>query len=420
MITPPEATGDPFAAGSVGTWDSGLVLEGCIPAGRFLQVLDRRTFLHAGPPLDGAELPASLASAISMGCRLEGESMDQETVAGAYRRGHITLLSGHEYGIIGPLTGVVSASTPVWVVRDQAGSAAASPVHEGPGLSMRAGNCASEVLARLRWLGEEFAPTVDAAIRAGTVIRPLTVLARALHRGDEGHNRNVAGSAELLRLLAAGIAAAAPSQSAASRVLTDLAENNQASLPVGMAAAKVMTDHVLEHGPRGLVVTAGSNGIDFGIRVSGTDGRWFRAPGDVQQVAVRLGNEPADPAPLIGDSLVMEVVGLGVAALTAAPRLAATLGVTATAPELVRDAYRTAYSVSCRFHNPGEAGRPTPSGIDLRKVVEVGRPPTFTVGYLANKFGAGRVGVGLYEAPLAAFAAAQQALADQRSEVGSP
>ena len=104
------------------------------------------------------------------------------------------------------------------------------------------------------------------------------LLAEALHMGDEGHNRNKAGSLLFLKLLAPLVTEAARDAAAAARVLKFLGDTALSVLNPVMAACKAMADAA--HGIAGstVVSTMARNGTDFGIRVSGLGDRWFTAP----------------------------------------------------------------------------------------------------------------------------------------------
>lgn len=398
------------SAGDGKSWSGRLRLLRCARAGDFVSALGSRCFAHAGPPVDPEDLAPGLVGGLTAGMALEGEPVSPDQVRRMVCEGELTLVSGHEVAAVGPLAGVITPATPVWVVQAEDGGFAVSPVHEGPDAAMRSGQFHDDVVARLRWYANVFAPAVDAALESLGGIDPLSVLASGVNRGDEAHNRNVANSAELLRRLAPAVVRGQRDPARGAEVLEELADNVQGFLPVGMAAAKLMVDRVQRYGPPGLVTAAGANGRDFGIRVSGLDG-WVTSPSSVQEIpSTWAGRSQSDAAPLIGDSLIMELVGLGVSTLTAAPRLAQTLGAERwRAEELVRAAAAISLARSELFFNPNDGFRGTPVGLQVTAISETGIAPTFTVGYLSRDVGGGRVGAGFYRPDLGLFqrAAAQ-------------
>src|ERR1700682_6765296 len=75
------------------------------------------------------------------------------------------------------------------------------------------------------------------------------------------------------------------------------------------------------------IVTAMSrNGPAFGIKVSVTGERWFTAPVEMPKGLYFPGFSAADANPDIGDSAIVEAIGLGAFAMAAAPAVAGVVG----------------------------------------------------------------------------------------------
>src|SRR6185295_8022025 len=123
-----------------------------------------------------------------------------------------------------------------------------SNLNEGYGKVLRYGAFAPEVLARLRFLNETVAPVLGEAIGKAGGLDLSALLAEALHMGDEGHNRNRAGSLLFLKLLAPHVVRSASPEVAAG-VLEYLGGNALAVLNPVMAACKAMADTA--HGVEG-------------------------------------------------------------------------------------------------------------------------------------------------------------------------
>ena len=97
-------------------------------AGDLLPGLDERTLLHAGPPIDWAEMCGPLRGAIIGAAVHEGIAADPEEAVRLAERGGLRFGPCHERGAVGPMAGVVSASMPVWVVENGAsGNARSAP-----------------------------------------------------------------------------------------------------------------------------------------------------------------------------------------------------------------------------------------------------------------------------------------------------
>src|SRR5215831_2627829 len=82
----------------------------------------------------------------------------------------------------------------------------------------------------------------------------------------------------------------------------------------------------LDVGGSTIVATMARNGTDFGIRVAGLGDRWFTAPVNVPAGLYFPGFGPDDANPDIGDSAIVETVGLGGFAMAASPAVAGFVG----------------------------------------------------------------------------------------------
>jgi hypothetical protein len=241
-----------------------------------------------------------------------------------------------------------------------------------------------------------------------------TLLAEALHMGDEGHNRNKAGSLLYLKWLSPLIAKVTNNTSLASDALKFLGDNALSVLNPVMAACKAMTDAA--HGVEGstIVSTMARNGTDFGIRVSGLGDRWFTAPAEVPQGLWFPGYTAADANPDIGDSAITETAGIGGFAMATAPAIVTFVGST---PKEAVNATLEMYEITAAEHKhftmPVLDFRGTPTGIDIRKVIEKGILPRINTGVAHKNPGIGQVGAGLVRPPMAIFEEALVAYAEK-------
>jgi hypothetical protein len=392
-------------------------LTGVARAGDVIPALRGNLLLHAGPPIAWERASGPLRGAVIGALLYEGMAQDESEAVARVERGEIELAPCHHHGAVGPMAGVISKSMAVYVVEDAAeaggGRRVFSNLNEGYGKVLRYGAYAPEVLARLRFLNETAGPVLHEAIGKAGGLDLGALLAEALHMGDEGHNRNRAGSLLFLKLLAPHIARAA-SPEVAGEVLDVLGGNALAVLNPVMAACKAMADAA--HGVEGstLVTTMARNGTDFGLRVSGLPDRWFTAPAAVPEGLYFPGFGSADANPDIGDSTITETVGIGAFAMAAAPAIVSFIGGSA---EDARNATLEMYEITLgehpRFTIPTLGFRGTPVGIDLRKVVELGIVPRINTGIAHRQAGVGQIGAGLVRPPLSVFAEALVAFAEQ-------
>ncbi|HET9768495.1 MAG TPA: DUF1116 domain-containing protein [Thermoanaerobaculia bacterium] len=389
------------------------LLTGVARAGDVIPGLRPGVLLHAGPPIEWARASGPLRGAVIGALLYEGMAADEAAAEALVARGEVTLEPCHHHSAVGPMAGVTSPSMTVWVVEDAAGGRRAySNVNEGYGRVLRYGAYAPEVLDRLRRLNEEVAPLLGKAIAAGEPVDLRALVGEALHMGDEGHNRNRAGSLLLLRALGPRVARVASDAEAAAAALDYLGGNALAVLNPLMAACKLIAD--AGHGVAGstLVSTMARNGTDFGIRVSGLGDRWLTAPSPVPDGLYFAGYGPADANPDIGDSTITETVGLGAFAMAAAPAIVTFVG---GSPEeaigATLEMYEITVAESPHFTIPQLGFRGTPTGIDVRKVVELGITPRINTGIAHREAGVGQIGAGLVRPPMGPFVEALKASA---------
>jgi len=342
--------------------------------------------LHSGPPLRWEDASGPMRGALEGALRLEG-------------RASADLDPCHHHAAVGPMAGVISASMPVVVVEDPvSGVRAHSNLNEGLGRVLRYGANDEAVLERLRWMATVLGPDLARALEAGP-IDLAAINQRALQMGDELHNRHRAATSLLFRELALrGL----PADS-----LRFVDGNDYFYLNLAMAAARAACEAAAGVPGSTLVVTMARNGTEFGVRVSGDPGRWFTAPAAVP-VGLFLGTyTQADANPDIGDSAITETYGLGGFAMAAAPAITRVVGGSAgTALDATREMYEITLAEHPLHQVPALDFRGTPTGIDVRRVVETGIQPLINTGIAHREAGVGQVGAGLVRAPLEPFLAA--------------
>jgi len=181
-----------------------------------------------------------------------------------------------------------------------------------------------------------------------------------------------------------------------------------------MAACKAMCDAA--HGVEGstIVSTMARNGTDFGIRVSGLGDRWFTAPSQVPDGLYFPGFSLADANRDIGDSTITETAGIGGFAMAAAPAIVTFVsGKPSDAINTTMEMYEITFTEHKTFTIPALDFRGTPTGIDLRKVVEMGITPRINTGIAHKNAGVGQVGAGLVRPPMQIFEEALVAFAER-------
>ncbi len=368
--------------------------------------------LHAGPPITWDRASGPLRGAILGGLIFEGLAKTEAEAATLVERGKVRFEPCHHHAAVGPMAGVTTASMQVYIVENRAfGNKAFSNLNEGYGKVLRYGAYSEDVLSRLRWMNATLGPSVGQALQRAGGLDMKTLIARQLTMGDEGHNRNVAGSAAFGRLLAPHLARVALPAEALEQVLRYFADNDLAALNPVMAACKATMDAA--HGVAGstIVTCMARNGTDFGIRISGLGHQWFTAPAQVPVGLFFPGYTADDANPDIGDSTITETAGIGAFAMAAAPAIVKFIGGT---PQDAHAATLEMYEITAgenpAFGLPSLGFRGTPTGIDIRKVVRTGITPRVNTGIAHKKPGIGQVGAGLVRPPMACFEQAVEAM----------
>ncbi len=389
------------------------VLNGVGTAGQVLPNMAERMILHSGPPIAWKDMCGPMKGAILGAILYEGWAENlagAETIASS---DEIAFEPCHHHHAVGPMAGVISPSMPVWIVTNRTdGNQAFSNFNEGLGKALRFGANNPDVITRLKWMGQVLAPALRAGVEllGGVDLKPM--MAQALHMGDEVHNRNAAASSLFLKRLISALLKTQPPAADIAAVVEFIAGNDHFFLNLSMAACKTMTDAA--HGvPCSSMVTAmARNGVEFGIRVSGTGSRWFTTPAPVVDGLFFPGYSAADAAPDLGDSAVTETAGAGGFAMTASPAIVKFVG--GTPQDAIDNTIAMTHITVGRnnaFTLPALNFAGSPAGIDIRKVIDTGIQPIINTGIAHREARIGQIGAGITHAPLACFTQAVSALA---------
>jgi hypothetical protein len=392
------------------------VLVDVVAAGEAINGLCARQVLHAGPPIGWERMCGPMRGAIMGIAVFEGWARDLRDAAGQAEAGAFRFAPNHHYHAVGPMTGITTQSQPVLVVENRTfGNRAYCAINEGLGKVMRFGGNDAEVLARLAWLRDVLGPGLGRAIRETGGIPLKPIVARGLAMGDEMHQRNIACSSLLLRLLAPALARTTRDREELARCLEFIGGNDQFFLNVAMAMGKAITDPARGIDGSSIVTAMSRNGTDFGIQVSGLSDAWFTASVEMPVGLYFPGYTEQDANPDMGDSAIVETVGLGGFAMAAAPAVVGFLGAgpASHATAITRAMGEITIGTNSEWTIPSLEGAGVPTGIDIRLVVETGIVPTINTGIAHRQPGIGQVGAGVVKAPLACFERALVAFAER-------
>ena len=388
------------------------VLIDVAPAGQVVPGLQDRMVLHSGPPVTwatmcGAQRGACLAMAI-----FEGWAKDAQEASHLYEAGAIRLEPNHHHQAVGPMAGTITKSLPVFVVENRAfGNRACCRWAEG---RQQFGDYGDEALAGLRLWRDVWGPSLSRALSrtGGLHLKPLMV--KALHMGDELHNRNNAASKLMALELAPALIEAGVERQPLMSTLQWLSADDFSFLGVSMAAGKAAAQPA-EGVERSTVVTVmARNGTEFGIQVSGLPGEWFTAPAPRIEGLLVPGFTDADAGRDMGDSAITETVGLGGFVIGGAPGILSLVGGT---PEQAlaysREMRRITVAASPDYRVPALGFQGAPVGIDIRKVVQTGVLPVIDTAIAHKAPGFPNIGAGIVRPPMECFARALKRFAQR-------
>jgi hypothetical protein len=370
--------------------------------------------LHAGPPITWDRMCGPMRGAVVGALIYEGLAKNPADAEKLAESGEIEYAPCHEHAAVGPMAGIVSASMPVFVIKNEEfGNYSYATMNEGLGKVLRYGAFSEEVIARLRWMETALYPSLKAAIESLGSIDLRSIIAQALHMGDEVHNRNRAATSLFYRTIAPAIVATAPDKNAAIKVLEFINGNDHFFLNLSMAACKVSLDAARNILHSSIAVVMARNGTDFGVQLAGTGDRWFIGPAPVPDALFFAGFSKDDANPDIGDSAITETGGLGGFAIASAPAIVGFVGgKAADAVNYTLQMYEITAAESEAYQIPYLNFRGTPTGIDVIKVVENGITPFIDTGVAHKKAGIGQVGAGVLSAPLEPFIKAYEGLSE--------
>lgn len=384
-------------------------------AGEAIPGMKRTMILHAGPPVTWERMCGPMKGAVIGGMILEGLARNRQEAEALAASGDILFEPCHHHSSVGPMAGVVTWSMPVWVMENKTfGNRAYCTLNEGLGKVLRYGAFSEEVIARLRWMAEDLAPALKKALVRHGAIDMKSLIAQALQMGDEGHNRNRAGTSLFIREIAPDLVMLDESRDKIARILTFIHGNDHFFLNLSMPSCKCTVDAAASVEGSSVVTTMARNGTEFGIRVSGLGDQWFTGPAGRVEGLYLPGFSARDAAPDIGDSVITETAGIGGFAMAAAPAIVKFVGGSANdAIRYTQQMYEITVAENDTYQIPTLDFRGTPTGIDLLKVVETGILPAINTGIAHKEPGVGMVGAGLVHPPENCFHDALEAFAER-------
>jgi len=391
------------------------ILTGVETARDVIPGMKENLLLHAGPPIEWERMSGPMRGAVIGGILFEGLAKNEKDAIAMVEKGEVEFDPCHHHETVGPMAGVTTASMKVYVLENVThGNKAYSNLNEGYGKVLRYGAYSKEVLEKLNWMNDIMGSALAEALTNSGGIDIRALLAESLHMGDEGHNRNKAGSLLYTTKLAPLIFEVVEDKATAAEIIKFLGENALSVLNPVMAACKAMADAA--HGVEGstIMTVMARNGTELGIRVSGLGDEWFTGPVGQPDGLYFPGFTAEDASGDIGDSTITETAGIGAFAMATSPAIVTFIsGTPQDAINATLEMYEITTAEHTAFTIPSLDFRGTPVGVDIRKVVELGITPRINTGIAHKDPGVGQVGAGLVRPPMSVFEDALVAYAEK-------
>lgn len=392
--------------------DQGVaLLTGVGTAGSTVPDLAGRTLLHCGPAIEWADVCDPLRRSMRAVTVAEGWAADVGEADRLLADGSVHLEPAYRHDTVLPMASVLGPSMPVFVVENRdAGTRAFAPVNQGPGETAWFGRETDAAIARLVFLREVAGPMLRQVVEAAGPIDVFALAAQGVQIGDDVHMRTQGTTSLLLRNLLPQLAELP--DSGRVELARFLSGNHLFFLNLAMAAAKSVALWAEQVTGSSITTMMCRNGTSYGLRLAGSDEVFLSASPPVSDAMYYPGYGPETSAPDIGDSAILELVGLGGAAAAGSPAVAGFLGGgMAEAVAVTEEMALICAGESTRFKLPTWNYRGTPVGVDVRRAVELNLTPKVTTGILHASSGVGQIGAGVATAPIACFRAAVHALA---------
>jgi len=368
--------------------------------------------LHAGPPISWERMCSSMREGVIGAALFEGLAHTRSEVTQFIESGTIKLAPCHEHRTVGGMTGVTTASMPVHVVQDKLhGVEAYCRMHERK-RALQWGENDDEVIEQMRWMTRVLSPMLTAAVKAKGGLPVKNVTARAIQMGDECHNRNVAATSLLVREMVPYLVALDRDKDELKQVAQFLREDDGFYLHIDMAAGKAIAEAAKGIEYSTIVTSIARNGVEVGIRISSLGDQWFTGPAGMLRGSYFPGFNGDNVDADMGDSAIMETMGLGGQIQVAAPVFQQIVGGTLQdAINHTREMMEISFGRNPAFLLPVLDFEPGPVGIDMLRVLETGIAPLIDSAMAAKK--GGFAGVGQVRVPMECFKKAFRAFAEK-------
>ena len=206
--------------------------------------MKKNSIFHAGPPIEWKRMCGPLKGAIVGTMIYEGLASNWSGAVRLIENGEIEFSPNHDHDAVGPMAGVISSSLPVLVVKNKKyGNICFGRFVEN---KVQFGVFDKDAIQTLKFWSETLAPAIGKALRKTKGIDLKGIMARALHMGDELHNRPAAGTLLFASIIAPYLINVVDNKQELLAVTKYLAENEIFFLCMSMAACKTIMNSVVD------------------------------------------------------------------------------------------------------------------------------------------------------------------------------
>lgn len=366
--------------------------------------VQENTILHSGPPISYENMSNLHKKGIIGAILHERIAKDENDALALINRNEIDIKSAVDFGVVGAGAGILSPSMVVNICidRDTGKKGYCTPYLGRVGLGAW-GVYNKEIEENLQVMEKVFGPSIDKILEKNNGIDIKNIIYQGLQMNDETHTRQIAQGLLLIREIVPLLIKSDLDKKTLVQCVEIFTKGERWFHSLGMASAMAIISGIKNIEYSTVVTAMCGNGVEFGIKVSSLGDRWFVAPApklEGKYFSTKWG--PKDAMPWLGDSCIVETVGLGGFAAAAAPAVLRLRGGTIKdAIQQTEEMKNICIGINYNYPIPLLEFSGPPIGIDIRKVVNTGITPISHGGILFKN--GGQIGVGIARLPMKSF-----------------
>ncbi|MCK4423283.1 MAG: DUF1116 domain-containing protein, partial [Candidatus Omnitrophica bacterium] len=293
------------------------------PAIEVVPGMKENMILHAGPPIEWEQICGVQRNGIIGGILHQGLAKTKEEAVSLIEQGKIEVAAANDHRVVGAGVGILCARMYVLVVKDKiSGEEGYCFPVEGPyrgGLGGW-GVYNEKIEKNLQLLENVLCPMLSKLLKDCGGINAKSIIAKGTQMGDESHSRQTAEGLLLINELMPYVVRMDIDREDMIQCVDFLTKTERFFHHIGMAAAMSILQSVSGIDYSTVVTALAGNGVEYGIKISALPDAWFTEPAPMIEGKYFSGQWGPDNAiPWLGDSCVVEAVGLGGFAAAAGP-----------------------------------------------------------------------------------------------------